>query len=95
VEVIEGTLLADSAGSYRVGVLVTQTRAGSEMDWRGEPVSVSYALVASLAERRFSPSRTLFAGGLAAVGLTGVTAGLRGAGKSSGGDPTAGKPPVQ
>lgn len=90
VESLEGTLLGDSLGTYRVGLIATRLRSGSGNDWRGEVIAVPHALVASLAERRFSTSRTLFAGGLAAAGAIGATVGLRGKGESSGGSQTPG-----
>jgi hypothetical protein len=94
-EALQGTLLSDSAGSYRVAMAVSRTRSGSEMDWRGEQISVAHTLVTSLNERRFSPSRSLVASGLAAAGLTGITVGLRGRGSASGNGGTGNKPPVQ
>jgi hypothetical protein len=90
-ESVEGTLLADSAGKYLIGMAVSRTRGGTEMDWRGERVAVAHALVASTTRRQFSPSRSVFAGGLAAAGLTGITVGLRGRGQS-GGSPGGGRP---
>lgn len=90
VESLEGTLLGDSSESYRVGVIATRLRSGSENDWRGEIVTVPHALVSSLSERRFSTSRTLFAGTLAAAGAIGATVGLRGKGESSAGSQTPG-----
>jgi hypothetical protein len=95
VEAVEGTLLADSLGSYRVAVTVTRMRSGTEMDWRGESVAVAHGLVWSLSERRFSPSRTLFASGLATAGVVGATIGLRGRGSSSAGSETPGNKPGQ
>ena len=95
VEAIEGSLLADSAGAYVVAVAVTRLRGGAEADWRGERVTIAHPLVSSLAERRFSPSRSAFAGALMTVGVLGITAGLRGGGESSGGAPGTGKTPGQ
>lgn len=95
VEVIEGSLLADSAGSYLVAVAVTRVRAGPETDWRGERVAIAHPLVSSLAERRFSRSRSVFAGALMTAGVVGVTVGLRGGGQSSGGVPGPGRIPGQ
>jgi hypothetical protein len=95
VEAIEGDLVADSAGSYLVAVSVTRVRVGSETDWRGERVAIAHPLVASLAERRFSRSRSMFAGALMTAGVVGVTVGLRGGGESSGGVPGTGRPPGQ
>jgi hypothetical protein len=74
---------------------VSRNRSGNEMDWRGEQVSVAHPLVASLNERRFSTSRSVFASGLAIAGLTGITVGLRGRGSTSGTGGTGNKPPVQ
>jgi hypothetical protein len=62
VDAIEGDLLADSAGAYLVGVALTRARSGAETDWRGERLAVAHSLVASFAERRFSRSRSTFAG---------------------------------
>jgi hypothetical protein len=91
VDALEGTLLADTAGVYRVAVTQTRTRSGVETDWRGEDVPVAHGLVSSFGERRFSPSRSAFAGALATAGLVGVTVGLRGAGKGGGAPPVPGK----
>lgn len=90
VESLEGTLLGDSAGTYLVSMLMTRARNGAESDWRGERIGVPHALVASFQERRFSPSRTALAGGIAAVGVVGITAGLRGAGMGGQGGPGPG-----
>src|SRR5258705_1050638 len=38
VEAIEGTLIADSVGTYIVAVKVTRGRRGAEVDWRGGAV---------------------------------------------------------
>lgn len=95
VEVIDGALQSDSAGTFDVAVSATRTRGGVETDWRGERIAVPRTLVASLAERRFSPTRSALAGGLAALGIGTVTAALRGAGRGGQGGPgvgtTAGK----
>jgi hypothetical protein len=96
VEAIEGTLLADSAGAYVVGVSLTRMRTGAEMDWRGERLTVPHALVSSFAERRFSRSRSTFAGALMTAGLVAATVGLRGDGGATGGGvPTPGHPTGQ
>jgi hypothetical protein len=47
VEALEGTLLADSAGAYVIGVTLTRVRSGAEVDWRDERVSVPHSLVSS------------------------------------------------
>jgi hypothetical protein len=95
VDAIEGALLADSAGAYVLGVTLTRARSGAETDWREERVAVAHSLVASFAERRFSRSRSTFAGALMSAGVVAVTVGLRGNGNSSGGVPTAGRPTGQ
>jgi len=95
VEAIEGSLVADSAGSYVVGVALTRARNGAETDWRGERVAVAHSLISSLAERRFSRSRSTFAGALMTAGVVAITVGLRGGGESSGGLPGPGTPPGQ
>jgi hypothetical protein len=96
VDAIEGNLLADSAGAYVVGVTLTRARSGAETDWRDERVVVPHPLVASFAERRFSRSRSTFAGALMSAGIVAVTVGLRGNGGSTGGGvPTPGHPTGQ
>lgn len=95
VEAVEGELLADSAGTYVVGVAVTRARSGAETDWRGERVTVAHSLVSSFAERKFSTSRTTFAGALMTAGVVAITTALRGGGDSSGGLPGPGKVPGQ
>jgi len=90
VEALDGTLVGDSSGTYLVSMLVTRARNGTESDWRGERIGVPHLLVSSLQERRFSPTRTALAGGIAAVGIVGITAGLRGAGIGGQGGPAPG-----
>jgi hypothetical protein len=95
VDAIEGTLVGDSAGVYLVSVSTTRARNGVESDWRGERVRVAHPLVAMLAERRFSRSRSTFAGALMTGGITAITVALRGSGGSTGGGvPTSGTPPA-
>ncbi len=93
VEAVEGTLLADSARSYVLGVAVTRRRGGAESDWRGERVIIGHELVTSRSERSFSRSRTVFAGSLAAAAVIAITTALRGSGKGDGGGPVI-TPPV-
>lgn len=92
VEAIEGIYLGDSAGAHVLAVAVSRTRNGSETDWRGEHVVVPHTLVSSLRERRFSPTRTAFASALAAIGIGGMTAALRGGGESPGSIPVIAPP---
>jgi hypothetical protein len=95
VDAIEGTLLADSADAYVIGVTLTRARSGAETDWREERVVVPHPVVASFAERRLSRSRSTFAGALVSAGIVAATVGLRGGGSSSGGVPTGGRTPGQ
>jgi hypothetical protein len=95
VEALEGTFLGDSAGSYQIAMTTSRTRNGVETDWRGERVSVPRELVASVLERKFSPSRTAFATGLTTVGVGAITAALRGKGEGGGGGPTVGTPVIK
>jgi hypothetical protein len=78
---ISGRLLADSAESYRVAVSSVRQRAGFDVGWNGEGIVVPRALVAGVAERRFSRTRTAMFGALA----IGVLAALREAFGGSGG----------
>lgn len=93
VEAIQGIYLGDSAGAHLVAVSTARARTGQEVDWRSEHVSIPHALVATVLERRFSRSRTAFAGALAAIGIGGMTSALRGRGESNTGIPTT-PPPV-
>jgi hypothetical protein len=96
VDAIEGTLVGDSAGVYLVSVVATRARSGVETDWRGERVRVARPLVATVAERRFSRSRSTFAGALMTGGMAAITVALRGSGGATGGGvSTPGTPPSQ
>ena len=93
IAAINGTYLGDSAGAYLLAVTTSRARNGQEVDWRGEHVVAPRPLVAAILERRFSRSRTTFAGVLAAVGIGGMTAALRGRGESNAGIPSTPPPP--
>ncbi|HEY4733121.1 MAG TPA: hypothetical protein VIH53_01090 [Gemmatimonadaceae bacterium] len=69
VEEVGGKLLTDSADAYVVALSESRRRNGVEMDWRGEQVSISKSLVASIQLRQFSPTKTGFltAGFIAAL----------------------------
>ena len=57
-------------------------RDGSEVDWKGERVTIPRPVVIKMEERRFSRGRTtLFAGALA-IGLLGTRQALGGSGFS-------------
>lgn len=85
IEAVDGLLVSDSAGIAVIAVRRSRSRTGEETAWQGERVAVPSQYVASLLERRFSRSRTAFAGGLAAVGLVAATVALRGSGGANGG----------
>lgn len=88
VEALDGGYVGDSSGTYLLSVVLTRTHNGEEVDWKGERVAVPQQFVSSFLERRFSRSRTAFAGGLATVGIVGATIALRGTGGASGGGNT-------
>lgn len=67
VEAVGGRLVNDSGEAYVLALSESRKRNGMEIDWRGEQVSISKSLVASIQQRQFSRSRTAF-----------VTAGLVG-----------------
>jgi hypothetical protein len=92
---MEGTYMGDSAGSHLMSVLLTRQRSGAESDWKGEHVSIPRALVVSVEEREFSPSRTAFAGVLAAAGAFAATVAFRGKGEGGQGAPVPGSRPGQ
>jgi hypothetical protein len=81
---LDGTFAGDSGGNYLLYMAVARQRNGTETDWKGERVLVPRALVASLDQREFSASRSIFAAMLAAAGLIGITAALRGKGENTG-----------
>ncbi len=95
VIVVEGDYLGDSAGTHLLAMTLTRQRNGQEADWKREHVAVPHALVASLEERAFSTSRSLFAGALGVAGAVALTLALRGKGESSTGGPPPGKVPGQ
>jgi hypothetical protein len=90
-DLVEGTLIRELPGQYVLAMTVSRTRFGNEIEWRGEQVTVPRTLTASIAERRFSLSRSVFAGGLAAAGIAGATVALRAGGQSGGSGGTGGK----
>lgn len=90
IEVVDATLQSESPSTYVVSVTSTRMRSGTETPWRGETLAIPRPLVSALLERRFSPTRSALAGGIAAVGVAAVTAALRGAGQGGQGGPVAG-----
>ena len=68
VEAVGGRLLNDSGDAYLLALSDSRKRNGMEIDWRGEQVTISKSLVASIQERQFSRTRT----GILAAGLIGA-----------------------
>jgi hypothetical protein len=68
VEAVGGKLIDNTADAYVVALSDSRKRNGTEIDWRGEQVSISKSLVASIQQRQFSRGRTaLVAGGVVAA----------------------------
>ncbi|HMI43217.1 MAG TPA: hypothetical protein VK516_06300 [Gemmatimonadaceae bacterium] len=87
VEAIGGKLIDNTADSYVVALSESRKRNGTEIDWRGEQVSISKSLVAGIQQRQFSRARTaVVAGGVIAVLLVARQA-LWGPGGVFGGGP--------
>ena len=79
---IDGRLASDSGNAMVLSVTNVRRRDGSEIDWKGERVTVPRPIVIKVEERRFSRGRTtLFAGALA-LGLIGTHQALGGTGFS-------------
>ena len=67
-EDVVGLLVSDNSQAYVLHVSGVSYRNGSEINWRGETVTIDKALVSSLGVRQFSPGRTaIMAGGALAV----------------------------
>jgi hypothetical protein len=60
MEEVAGKLLNSSGDAYVVALSESRKRNGMEIDWRGEEVSISKSLVASVQLRKFSATRTTF-----------------------------------
>jgi len=60
MEEVGGKLLDSSGDAYVVALSESRKRNGMEIDWRGEQVSISKSLVASVQQRKFSATRTGF-----------------------------------
>lgn len=89
---LEGQLVADSGATYVVSMSKASRRDGSEIDWRGERVTVPHVLVAGVAARHFSRTRTLAFSALATGVLVGITEAFVGTGSASAPGPTPGGP---
>lgn len=70
VEAVGGKLIGNTADAYVLALSDSRKRNGIEIDWRGEQVSISKSLVATVQQRQFSRGRTaLVAGGVVAAML--------------------------
>jgi hypothetical protein len=81
-EAIDGRLASDSGGAIVLSVTGVRRRDGSEIDWKGERVTVPRPIVIKVEERRFSRGRTLLFAGALAIGLVGTRQALGGSGFS-------------
>jgi hypothetical protein len=80
-------LIDNTAEAYVVALSESRKRNGIEIDWRGEQVSISKSLVASIQQQQFSRGRTaVVAGGVIAALLVARQA-LWGPGGVFGGGP--------
>jgi len=95
MEEVGGKLLNASGDVYVVALAESRKRNGMEIDWRGEEVSISKSLVASIQMRKFSPTRT----GFLTAGVVGVLVILQrsiwGSGTGYGGGPPGPGPTPQ
>ena len=80
---IEGEIVGQDAGDYLVAVdELTMLRGGTQV-WRGEQVRVKPGYVSATYQRRFSMSRTVLLGAVAAGGIAYlVTRSLNGSGQT-------------
>lgn len=82
-EAVEGTLFADTAGIYSIGVAWVRSRSGLETGWRGELVHVPHSDVSRLEERTFSKRRTTVGSVVLVGALVSIGRALSGAGGST------------
>ena len=68
-ETIEGTLRTKSDSAYVIAVSSVRYFNGGSNMWSGEPLTVNTAFVQQAQERRFSPSKTALAVGVAAAAV--------------------------
>lgn len=87
-DALVGRVLADSGATVVLALDRVRQRGGSEVEWRGERVQVSRALITDVGTRRFSPSRSAFFGGLVGVGLIAARQAFQGKGSGGGGGGT-------
>jgi hypothetical protein len=69
IDQVEGKLIAKDSTGFLVGVTSLHLLRGGEQVWHGEQVQIKKEYVASVYQRRFSPSRSA---ALAAVGIGAV-----------------------
>jgi hypothetical protein len=60
VEAVGGKLIGNTSDAYVLALSDSRKRNGVEIDWRGEQVSISKSLVATIQQRQFSRTRTTF-----------------------------------
>jgi len=68
-ETIEGTLQTKSDSAYVISVSSVRYFNGGTNIWSGEPLTVGTSFVQQAQERRFSPSKTALAVGVAAAAV--------------------------
>jgi hypothetical protein len=91
-EALAGLVIDQPPGNYLVSVLSTRRRNGVETDWAGEQVTLPRPLVATVEQRHFSRSRTVFASAAIVLGLAIVREAFWGTGGTFGGSPPGGGP---
>jgi hypothetical protein len=78
VAAVRGHYAGASADTIRLNVLGVTRRDGREDFWKGEPLGIARADIATLSERKLSRPRTVGVVALAVVGATLVKLGLDG-----------------
>ena len=79
---IDGRFASDSGNAIVLSVTGVRRRDGSEVDWKGERVTVPRPVMIKLEERRFSRGRTTVFAGLIALGIVATHQALTGDGFS-------------
>ncbi|MEO8909267.1 MAG: hypothetical protein ABI408_03465 [Gemmatimonadaceae bacterium] len=82
ISVINGRFIAAADDTLKVAVSSTETRKGDVHFWQGEEISVARNLIATLSEKKVSPSRSFLAAGAAIIGAALIKVGFGGSGSS-------------
>jgi hypothetical protein len=90
VSVINGRFMNAAGDTLKMAVSSTETRAGDVHFWKGEEISLTKNLVATLSEKKLSPVRSVLATGVALAAAALLKVGFGG---SSGSGRTT-RPPV-